>query len=93
MMTYIKHKTSFSKLFKIVLTLVFSLSLFSCNNLSNDSFQDQKSNEQPVITAGTNKGIIKISLKTPEAKKSRTGLPENLSIYDFTNFKLTGYHD
>lgn len=93
MMTYIKHKTSFSKHFIFALTLVFSLSFFSCNNLSSDSSQNQRNNEQPVITAGANKGIVKISLKTPEAKKSRTGLPDNLSIYDFTNFKLTGYHD
>ena len=79
-----------SKLFSLIfLTLVLSLSIISCDNFSKDSDNNQTILTQPEFSTG-NKGIVKIKLLTAQLQKSRTALPEALSIDNFSDFQLKG---
>ena len=80
----------FSNLLKVLLAAFISITLFSCNNLSSASNQNQSGIEKPPPALDSSKGSIKIKLISPEAQNYRTALPQIPSITNFYDFVLKG---
>ena len=84
---------SFSQILTLmILTVIISVSILSCENFYNEKKDDIHAIEQPELVIPHNKGAVKIAVSVPKNQNERTALP-HMYTNELQDIKLTGIYD
>ncbi len=76
----------------MILTVIISVNILSCENFYNEKKDDIHAIEQPELVIPQNKGAVKIAVSVPKNQNERTALP-HMYPNELQDIKLTGIYD